>query len=109
MGDLRQRVVIAADGECLDTGLMQALHFRSQKARGLHRRLLAVIEIAGDDQCIDLFLDAEIDNGNQRLTGGDPDHAGKFGVAERQRTERGIEVNIGGVDETKCHAPCFAC
>ena len=41
---------------------VQPFELPCQEARSLHRRLFAVIEIAGNDECIDLLLKAKIDD-----------------------------------------------
>ncbi len=55
-GDARQRVVVTADDICADPRAMQPLQLAGQKARSLHGGLVAVIEVAGNDQRVDTFL-----------------------------------------------------
>ena len=49
-GDARFGVVVAADDEGRDPGLMQPSQLIGEKARRLHRGLIAVVEVAGDQQ-----------------------------------------------------------
>ena len=100
----RHGVVVSADLENPDAGLMQACHLRGQEARRFHRRLVAIIKIAGDDECIDTLRKAEIDNGDERLAAGVSDELGEIGVSHRQRTQRRVEMNVGRVYESKCHS-----
>ena len=86
---------------------MQSLHLACEKPCGFHRRLVAVIEIAGDDQGIDLLLEAEIDNRDQCLPAGIADEFGKVRIAQGKRAERRVEMNIGGVDEAKGHGSAW--
>ena len=104
LGDFGQGIVIAADLVDGDARLAQPRQLGGEKARRLHRGLFAIIEIAGDDQRIDLFLEAEIDNGDERLAGGIPDQRREVGIAQRQRAQRRIKVDIGSMNEAKGHA-----
>ena len=54
-GDAGLRVVVAADDEGLDTRLVEPPQLIDKKARRFHRRLLAVVEVAGDHERVDLF------------------------------------------------------
>jgi hypothetical protein len=102
--DPRHGVVISADLENPDTGLVETCHLRCQKTRGFHRSLIAIVKIAGDDQGIDALCKAEIDNGDKCLATSVSDEFGKIGVAHREGTQRRVEVNIGGVYKAKCHS-----
>ncbi|GLQ82779.1 hypothetical protein GCM10007881_63020 [Mesorhizobium huakuii] len=95
--------MIASDLEDPDTSLVQACHLRCQKPRRFHRRLITIVKIAGNDQRIDTLRKAEIHDRDERLTAGVSDEFGKGGVSHRQRTQRRVEMNIGRVDESKCH------
>ncbi len=103
LGDARQGIMIAADDIDGDTGLSKPLHLTGQKPRGLHRRLVAIIEIAGNHQRIDLFGEAQIDDGHERLARGVTNQVGERAVAQGQRAQWRIEVNIGGVNEAESH------
>ena len=46
--DAQFGVMVAADDEGRDFGLMQPSQLIGEKARRLHRRLIAVVEVAGD-------------------------------------------------------------
>ncbi len=96
-------VVIAANDECCDSRLIEPPELVGEETRGLHRRLLAVVEIAGDDKCVNLFRKAEIDDGDERLPRRSPNQFGKFRVAQRQRRKRRIEVDVGRMDEAEGH------
>ena len=96
--------MIAADDIGPDTRLMKPLHLARQKPGRLHRGLVAVVKVTGDNQRVDLLVDAEIDNGNKSLTRRIADKLGEVAVAHRQRPQRGIEVQIGRVNKSKWHA-----
>ncbi|ESY62394.1 hypothetical protein X742_33065 [Mesorhizobium sp. LNHC232B00] len=95
--------MIATDLENVDAGLVKPRHLRRQEPRRFHRCLVAIIEIAGNDQGIDTFRKAEVNYGDECLAAGVSDEFGKVGVSHRQRTQRRVEMNIGGVYESKCH------
>ena len=59
-------VVIAANDEGPDPRLVQAPQLVGEKARGLHRGLLAVVEVAGDHERVDLLGKAEVDDRRRR-------------------------------------------
>jgi hypothetical protein len=60
--------MIAAHDIDLYPRLAQPVHLEREKLRRLHRRLLAVIEVAGENQCVDLLLDTQIDDIDEGLT-----------------------------------------
>jgi len=103
LGDARQGIMIAADDVDRDIRLSKPLHLTGQKPRGLHRRLVAIIKIAGNHQRIDLFGEAQIDDGHERLARGVTNQVGERAVAQGQRAQWRIEVNIGGVNEAESH------
>ena len=74
-----------------------------EKARRLHRGLLAVIEVAGDQERVDLLDEAEIDDGREGLARRAADELGKRRLAQRQRAQRRIEMNVGGMNESERH------
>jgi hypothetical protein len=93
--------VIAADEKDADAGLVQPAQLVGEEARRLHRGLLAVIEIAGDHQRIDPLGKGEIDDADKGLPRRVADQAGEISIAQRQRAQRRIEMDVGGMDETK--------
>jgi len=93
-------VMIAADDEAADTGGGQASQFIRQERSRLHRGLVAVIKIAGDDKRVDALFQAQVDNGAERLPRGGADEAGKVRIAQSQRLQRRIEMDVSGMDET---------
>ena len=101
--DARQRIVIAANGIDGDVCLVQPLHLTGQKSCRLHRRLVAIVKIAGNHQRIDLLLEAQIDDGDQRLScrpadqlrsGPSPSRVGDEMVGTRPVEQ--VEVRSGG-------------
>ncbi len=101
--DPRLGVMVAADDEGRDLGLVQPSKLIGEKARGLHRRLLAVVEVAGDQKRIDFLVEAKLDNGRERPPGRPADEIGERRVAQRERAQGRIEVNVGGVNESEGH------
>ena len=104
LGDLGHRVVIAADDEHLDAGLVQGVDLVGEEAGGLHGGLLAVVQVAGEQQGVDLFVEAEADDGNKGPPGGVADEIGERRVAQGQGTQGRGEGQVGGMHETKTHA-----
>ena len=106
--DARHRIMIAPHLEDLDAGAMQALHLARQEARRLHRGLVAIIEIASDDERVDLLFKAQVDNGDQRPPRGVADQLRKVAVTQSEGAQRRIEVDVGGMDETERHGGTIA-
>ena len=102
-GDAGLSVVVAADDERLDARLMEPPQLIDKKARRLHRRLFAVVEVASDQERIDLLRKAEINHDDKGFSRRPADQLRKLGVAQRQRRQRRIEVNVGGVNESDRH------
>ena len=103
LGDNRLRIVVPADHEDPNARLGQPVHLGAEEHRGFHAPEIAVVEIAGNHQCIDLFLEAEIDGSFESLSGGTANHSSDFGIAQRERPQRRVEMNIGGMDEAERH------
>ena len=103
LGDARQRIVIAANDEDPDTCLVQAMKLIGEIACRLHRRLIAVIEIAREEERIDLLGEAQIDDAGEGLARRVSDQIGKLGIAQRERLNRRIQMNIGRMHEAKRH------
>ncbi len=96
-------VVVAANDEGPDPRLVQAPELIREKARGLHRGLLAVVEVAGDQERVDLLGKAELDHGGEGFARRAADQLGKRRLAQRQSAQRRIEVDVGGVNESERH------
>ena len=100
-------------------GLRQAAQFTGEKPRGFHRGLVAIIKIAGNHEGVDALADAQIYDVAEGLPGGAADEVCKFGVAHGKRLERGIQVDVSGMDEAKSRdrnilrrvsgRPCYVC
>ena len=102
-GDARLRVVVTADDEGRDPRLMQPPELVGEKAGGLHRGLLAVVEVAGDQESVDLFGKAEVDDRRESLARRPADEVGKLRLAQRQRAQGRVEMNVGGMNELERH------
>ena len=83
---------------------MQALHLLGQEPGRLHRGLFAIVEVAGQKKRVDLLVDAQIDDPHESPPRGIADQRGELGIAQGERAERRIEVDVGGVDEAIGHA-----
>ena len=97
-------VVVAANDEGLDPRLVQAAELVREKARGLHRSLLAVVEVAGDQERVDLLSKRELDHGGKGFARRSADHLRKRRLAQRQSAQRRVKVDIGGVNESEGHS-----
>ena len=53
--------MVAPYDEYSNPGLIQPLQLSDEKEGCLHRRLIAIVKIAGDHQSINLFVEAQID------------------------------------------------
>ena len=89
-GDAGFGVVIAANDEGPDLRLVQAAELIREKARGLHRGLLAVVEVAGDQERVDLFGKAEVDDGGKGFARRAADQLGERRLAQRQGAQRRV-------------------
>jgi hypothetical protein len=76
--------VIAANDEDADAGLMEPADLRGKESRGLHGGLVAVIEVAGEDQRIDLIGKAQVNDALEGSARGIPDQLSEAGVAQRK-------------------------
>jgi hypothetical protein len=85
--DARFGVMVAADDESRDFGLMQPSQLIGEKTRRLHRGLLAVVEVAGDQQGVDPLGEAKIDDGHERPAGRAADQVGERRLAQGQRAQ----------------------
>ena len=92
---LRQGVVVAPDDEDFDVCGIQAAELLGEKARGLHRGLLAVIEVAGQQERAYLLVEAQVDDTGENLAAGVADEFREPRIAQSERTQRRVEVNIG--------------
>ena len=97
----RKRVVVAADDENADAGLVQPPNLLGQEPRRLHGRLVAVIEIAGEQQRVDPLVETEIDDAHESAARGVPDQFGEVRIAKGQRAERRIKMDVCRMDEAK--------
>ena len=102
-GDARLGVMVAADDEGRDLGFVQPSKLIGEKARRLHRGLLAVVEVAGDQERVHFLGEADIDDRRERPARRAADQVGERRLTQRQRAERRIEVHVGGVDESEAH------
>ena len=103
-GDARLRVMVAANDKRCDARLVEPSQLIGEKPGRLHRRLLAVIEVAGDQERIHLFRKAQIDHGDKGFSRRPANEIGEFGVAQRQRRQRQIKVDVGCVNESEGHS-----
>ncbi len=83
--------------------VMQTLHLIGEEPRRRHRGLVAVVEVARQQERIHLLGDAEVDDAHEGLARGVADQRGELGIAQRERAERRIEMDVGGVDEAIGH------
>ena len=64
------------------------------------------MEIAGQQQSIDLFIQAQIDDLHEGAPRRIVDQLGKIGVAQRQRPQWRVEMDIRRVDEAISQRSC---
>jgi hypothetical protein len=63
--------------------------------------LLAVIKIAGNDERVDLLIDAQVDDAAEGGPGRRADQISQVLIAERQCSKRRIKMNVGSVYEAE--------
>ena len=103
VGDARFRVVIAANDKGPNPGFVQPPQLIGEKAGSLHRGLFAVVEVAGDQESVDLLGKAEINHVGEGFSRRPADQLGKRRLAQRQGAQRRIEVDVGGMNESERH------
>ena len=80
--------MVAAHDEGTDPGFVESLQLSGEKERRLHRRLVTVIEVAGDHQRVDPFVEAQVDRPLERLASRSAYEFRQVAVTERERTQR---------------------
>src|SRR5690348_12091504 len=88
LGDLRQRIVIASNDEDFDACGMQTAKLLGEKTRRLHRGLLAVVEVAGEQECVHLLIETQVDDTHKHLPAGVADELGEPRIAQSERAQR---------------------
>jgi hypothetical protein len=101
--------VVAADGEDLDLRLGQPAHLCGEEQSGAEIRPVTVVDVAGDQQEIDFFLDRQIDEAPEGSAGGGADEFGGGGGIGLQPAQRAVEMEVGRVQEAEIgHAGCLS-
>ncbi len=95
--------MIAANDEDADISRVQLADLVGQEARRLHRGLVAVVQIARQQQGVHPLLQAQLDDARERLPCRIADQFRQFPVPQRQRPQRRIQMDVGGVDEPEWH------
>jgi len=85
----------------IEVGLAKIAVLVGKKAGCLHRRLLAVVHVARQQQGIDLFAETEVHNPHERLARGVADEIRERGGAQREGAERRVEMDVRCMDETE--------
>ena len=63
---------------------MQSFDLRGQETRRLHGRLLPIVQVACQQQCIHLFVEAEFDQIREGAARGVADQIRQFRIPQRQ-------------------------
>ena len=95
--------MVAPDYKDASARLVEPAYLGRQEPGGLHGGLVAVIQVAHDHQGIDLLLDADIYNRRESSPRRIADQFGKIGVSKRQRPQRRVKMDVGGVNEPIRH------
>ena len=66
-----------------------------EKASSLHRGLFAVIEVAGQQECVHLLVEAQVDDTRENLPAGIADEFRQSRIAQSERPQRRIEMDVG--------------
>ncbi len=100
-GDLAFGVVIAVKQEDGDLGLRQPAHLLHEEESGLVVAPIAVVEVAGDDDEIDLVLDRLTDEVLERGARGGANPFGCRALLPGQPLQGAVEMDVAGMDEAK--------
>jgi len=85
---------------------MQSADLLGQETGRFHRRLVAIIKIACQQQRIDTLFQTQIDDAHESPPRRVPDQIGKIGVTQGKRTQRRVEMDIRSMDEAvRCDIP----
>ncbi|MNU29789.1 hypothetical protein D3C71_182680 [compost metagenome] len=94
-------VVIALEQKDRDAGTLQPRHLAVEEQADLVVLPVAVINVAGDDEEIDLALDRLIDKCRKGLSACLDKKLGEIGILESQPLERAAEMQVCGMDEAE--------
>ena len=98
--------MIAANNEDANSGLMQSSDLLGQKTGRFHRRLITIVKIACQNQRVDAFFQAQIDDPHESPPRRVPNQVGKIGIAQGKRTKRRVEMDVRCMDEAiRCDIP----
>ena len=79
--------MVAADDEDSNAGLAEPPELFGEKTRRLHRGLVAIVEISGDQERVDLLVQAKVDHPDEGTPGGVADQLRQVGMAQRKRAQ----------------------
>ncbi|MET3605407.1 hypothetical protein ABIC99_003236 [Sphaerotilus sulfidivorans] len=102
-GDATFRIMISPDDEHPDIPAGQPVHLLVKKQPGAEIIPVAVIEIAGNQQRLDLALDRQIDQGDQRTPGGRAQRFDRRAFMSVQPAQRTVEMQIRRMKKTPAH------
>ena len=98
--------MIAANDEDLNPGLMKSADLLGQETGRFHRRLVAIIKIACQNQRVDTLFQAKIDDAHKSPPRRVSNQVGEVGVSQSKRTQRRVEMDVCCVDEAiGCDVP----
>ena len=100
------RVVVALNDEDADAVLVEELHLFANVNRRVKVGTVFVVEVAGDQQKVNLFVDCQLNEIVERLARGDAQGFGRSTFVLIEILQRAVEMDIGSMDELE-HAFLF--
>src|SRR3546814_11857898 len=100
-GDDGGGIMVAGEKEHRDFGPIQAAHGAGEIEAGAHVLPLTVEEVASDHDEIDIFVDGALYQIVESRAGGSSYVVLGQTFISRQAMERAVEMNVGGMQETK--------
>ena len=94
-------VMVAVEGKNRDSGLIEPSHLREEKEPGLIVAPFAVVEVAGDNQEGNTFLDGESDQVVESVPCGRSDLLGSGFVITGESPQGAVQVDVGGMEEAE--------
>jgi len=93
--------MITANDADRDAGCGKPLKLLPQKPGGFHRGLLTVVEVACDQQGIDCFIKAKVDDAFKSSPRGCCNQIRQRRITQRQTAQRRIQMDIGRMNKAK--------
>ena len=101
--DLRLSVMVTTQNERSNISINKPLHFSRKIGGSLHAGEFAVVKVTGNDQRIDLFREAQVNDAGKGSAGCIGHQLGQLRIFQGQGSQGRVQMNISGMNEAKCH------